>query len=193
MSINLELQYIKIKDEDYKKAMDIGGQISGNKKSYKTTQNLVSGRKSTHQLGLLANIIRSYATGIPVDYSIKKGGDQGFDFLYGESTFDDKAATFIKSPDLKEFPKNSQTGSYTKTSYAGIYHLIALNEKEQSGAIVGWATHEQVHSAPLKNYGYGPRRCLSWYDFVTLNQTGLHPSLPKQNDFKVSYIDILLK
>lgn len=138
---------------------------------YRSTKNW-SIKKSTHFVGLCGEMAFHLKTGLDIDHDLRAEGDPGYDFVLKETTYDIKGATFIKSPDLKEFPDSKK--------WADIYVLAAVDVPNKRARIIGWVTQEQLRSAPINNYGYGDMLSMSWKSIQELNQIGLPPSVKKE-------------
>lgn len=117
------------------------------------------GKAQGHYLGKLGECVFSVLTGEPVDWECygRDNGDGGTDF-YG--CVDVKSSTFVSNvndglySELKEDPNTNKTPLY--------YVLIEIDLHVPCGIYRGFATYEELHSAPLKNYGYGWRRHLPY-------------------------------
>tara|TARA_Y100000310_G_scaffold270181_1_gene283842 strand:+ start:273 stop:650 length:378 start_codon:yes stop_codon:yes gene_type:complete len=115
----------------------------------------------------------SLATGLLIDEALYGWcGDAGYDFLHNDLRYDVKTVTHWGDPDLKEFVKPK--------SWSDRYILVALRS-ERWTHIVGWATGEQLQSAGIVDYGWGPRRNLSHRDLHEMGQMGLPPDLPRDH------------
>lgn len=140
------------------------------KASYSSTKNW-SRDNSTHFIGLCAEFCVFLETGMRMDLELRPGGDRGYDFERGGTTYDAKGAAFWASPDLKEFPNRKK--------FADKYILVAV-KKYREVRVAGWATRGQLAVAKLKNYGNGDMLSLPYPSLAAMGQTGLPPELPRR-------------
>jgi hypothetical protein len=141
--IDLSPYWEKSKDTSSKRAK---------KKCYESTKAL---KEEGHFLGLLGEHAVGFKFGLEVNHSVMPEGDGGEDF----PGWDVKGVTYWKNPDLKH--------NLDKPLNADFYILVGIDVLKKRGWIPGFATREELRSAPLKNYGYGDR--------LSLNYKVLHP------------------
>lgn len=128
----------------------VGSQRDIQKKSYKTTKNWSN--NSTHQLGIIGELVLSYHTGLPVNFDLLYEGDGNLDFDIRGKTVDVKSTQYWRDPHLKQYPNPKK--------WSDIYILVSIDLKMREGLLVGWASADEMKSAPLVNYGHGDQRSL---------------------------------
>jgi hypothetical protein len=144
------------------KLKEIARQRDSQKSSYRSTKNWSAGN-STHFLGLVAEYAFSLETSIMLDLSLNTVGDPGYDFLHQGRTFDVKGTQYYLEPHLKQYP-------HPKT-WVDFYMLAGINMEQRRVRIFGYATKEEMKSATMHDYGYGPQRVIKCHD--------LHPGMPE--------------
>ena len=148
------------------------------KLKYKSTKNW-SVESSTHFIGICSEFGFYLETGIRPDFSLKVEGDQGWDFVIDNKTFDVKGSTFWGSPDLKEFSNREK--------YADIYVLAAVRDYKEV-AIAGWCTREQLKTNPGRSYGHGMMHSVPYWRMEEWGQTGLPPFVQRRSESKLSQL-----
>lgn len=131
------------------------------KKSYASTRNWSA--HSTHFLGLLGERVVELVTGLPMDLTLRAGGDAGRDFSYAGNRFEVRATQYAHDPHLKQRPDSKFWADY--------YILVAVDMPRRRGRIVGWATQAEVRAANQCNYGYG--------SMLVITPRDLRPGLPE--------------
>ena len=124
----------------------VGAKRDKRKARYPSTKNLSC--VSSHTLGLIGEKAVSLQCGLPVDQSIRQGGDGGKDFERDGVKYDVKGVTCYQDPHLKEYT--------FKTRLADFYIVVGVDVPNRRASIAGWATGRQVELAALRDYGYGP-------------------------------------
>jgi hypothetical protein len=144
------------------------------KKNYRSTKHWTK-ETSTHFIGCVAEAGYCKATTHPMVIDAGIYGDNGTDFIENCLTYQVKGARYWQDPDLKE--------DIAPKVWSDVYVLVAVRDHRYA-KVVGWATKEQMQNAPIRDYGYGPRRHLTYRRLRELGQLGLPPGVearrPKQ-------------
>jgi len=141
------------------------------KRGFKSSK-LWTANKSTHYYGTCGEMVVSLQTGLEIDEKLRINGDPGFDFVYNGNCYDVKAATFYRSPDIKEF--------LDKKLVADFYILVGLNSYKNLGYIAGWCSKQQLLNADTRDYGNGQMRSISYRFLARTNQLGLPVELKRK-------------
>jgi len=101
--------------------------------------------------------------------TLSEMGDDGYDFIHNGVTYDVKGVTWWTSPDIKEFPDKIISVDY--------YILVAIRDNRYA-RVSGWATNQQIKTAPSRNYRYGKMLSIPRDVLRSWNQLGLPNTLP---------------
>lgn len=130
--------------------LGLAGERDGQKRGFASSRYWTD---ASHFVGLCGEDLVAFLIGQELDAALRIGGDRGRDFLGPDGrVWNVKASTFWDDPHLKLAPQ--------ERSEAKAFLLCALEARARRVRYVGWAMKELLEMAPLKDYGYGPRRSL---------------------------------
>lgn len=112
----------------------------------------------SHLWGALGELLVADVLGTRVDDTAKYS-DGGVDGTFKGYTYDVKTTGFLHNPFLRVFTKNQH--------WSDIYILVGVQRDALLAELIGWATAEEVRSAPTRDFGHG-------LNFV-LGKRQLHP------------------
>ena len=119
-------------------------------------------------VGLMGELVVALETGLPLTTALISEGDSGWDFVYLGRTVDIKTATY-DPPHLKEYLDPGPR--------ADCFVLSHVDYWRQRARVVGHATRFQVATAPVVDYGHGPRLSLGPERLTK----GIPPWLPRRS------------
>ena len=124
----------------------------------------------THFVGLLGETVFAIASNLETDTELKIKGDDGKDFVHEIlGRVDIKTSTYYNDPILKEFT-NRQIHSDAEV-------LVALDMQNKKGAVVGYATKQEVLNANTQNFGYGDMYAIEWGDLTPMPKSSPYANI----------------
>lgn len=125
--------------------------VDKQKKDYKTRTAFTDDH---NYKGFCGEATYSVATGLPVDWTLRKKGDCGWDFEGGVQV---KA-----TPHYNVTKKRGYLIEFLdpEKGWARYYVLVAVALDLHLGMILGWQTGKVLRRAKIKNFGYGDRRAI---------------------------------